>query len=69
MKQTLIISGMSCQHCVHAVSAALASVARVESVQVDLGSGQAHVEGQAAADALIAAVIAAGYGAESAHLD
>ncbi len=58
------ISGMSCQHCVRAVTQAIESVAGVESVAVDLASGQARVTGQTDADALIAAVTAAGYEAE-----
>jgi copper chaperone len=57
---------MSCAHCVRAVTSALESVAGVESVVVDLELGRARVEGQADADALIAAVVAEGYGAEPA---
>jgi copper chaperone len=69
MKQTLIISGMSCQHCVRAVSQALESVAGVEAIAVDLESGRALVDGNADVDALIAAVVAAGYAAECAQAD
>ncbi len=64
MKQTIIISGMTCQHCVRAASAALESVAGVDAVAIDLQSGRAMVDGQADAAALIAAVVAAGYDAE-----
>ncbi|UHD17347.1 CopZ family metallochaperone [Thiocapsa bogorovii] len=66
MTQMLSITGMSCAHCVRAVTSALESVAGVESVVVDLELGRARVEGQADADALIAAVVAEGYGAEPA---
>lgn len=55
---------MSCQHCVRAVTQAIESVAGVESVVVDLASGQARVTGQTDAETLIAAVTAAGYEAE-----
>lgn len=64
MTQTLVISGMSCQHCVKAVTDALAAVGGVDAVDVDLASGTARVEGQADTAALVAAVVAAGYGAE-----
>jgi copper chaperone len=66
MTHTLSITGMSCGHCVRAVTSALESVAGVESVAVDLELGRARVEGQADAAALIAAVVAEGYGAEPA---
>ena len=66
MTQTLSITGMSCGHCVRAVSSALEAVAGVESVAVDLELGRACVEGQADVDALVAAVVAEGYGAEPA---
>jgi copper chaperone len=69
MKHTLSITGMSCGHCVRAVTGALESVAGVESVAVDLDLGRASVEGQADIDALIAAVVAEGYGAEPAPLE
>lgn len=68
MTQTLRITGMSCGHCVRAVTAALESVAGVESVAVDLESGCAGVEGRADVDALIAVVVAEGYGAEQVPL-
>ncbi|QVL50581.1 MAG: heavy-metal-associated domain-containing protein [Thiocapsa sp.] len=68
MTQTLRITGMSCGHCVRAVTAALESVAGVESVAVDLESGRAGVEGRADVDALIAVVVAEGYGAEQVPL-
>ncbi|SDW12260.1 CopZ family metallochaperone [Thiocapsa roseopersicina] len=66
MTQTLSITGMSCGHCVRAVTSALETVAGVESVAVDLELGRARVEGQADLYALVAAVVAEGYGAEPA---
>lgn len=64
MQQTIIISGMTCQHCVRAASEALERVAGVDAVEIDLQSGRALVNGQADAASLIAAVVAAGYDAE-----
>ncbi|WP_296811896.1 cation transporter [Thiocapsa sp.] len=69
MTHILSITGMSCGHCVRAVTSALESVAGVESVAVDLELGRARVEGQADVDALVAAVVAEGYGAESAPFE
>lgn len=64
----LKITGMNCQHCVRAVSEALSAVPGVSAVpSVDLNSGVARVEGDAAAQALIEAVVAAGYQATEAQ--
>lgn len=58
----LKIEGMTCPHCVAAVREALAEVPGVTRVvDVDLASGQASVEGEAALANLVAAVEAAGY--------
>jgi copper chaperone CopZ len=62
----LKISGMSCAHCAQAVTRALAAVPGVASAQVDLAAMQARVSGTADPARLIAAVQAAGYGAEAA---
>jgi copper chaperone len=65
---TLKITGMNCQHCVRAVTEALEAVPGVTGVAVDLASGLAQVQGEpqdeADSAALVAAVQAAGYGAE-----
>ena len=66
MTTELKISGMSCQHCVRAVTQAIEAVVGVETVAVDLTSGQARVTGQADLQALVSAVTAAGYDAEPA---
>ena len=61
----LKVTGMNCQHCVGAVTDALAGVVGVTRVTlVELGSGRALIEGDAAPETLAAAVEAAGYGAE-----
>lgn len=66
MSTRLKITGMNCQHCVRSVTQALEAVAGVEAVRVDLSTGIAEVQGQSETEALIAAVTAAGYGAEPA---
>ena len=57
----LKVSGMSCQHCSGAVTKALEAVPGVSRVAVDLVSGLARIEGDAAPDALVRAVAEAGY--------
>lgn len=62
---TLKITGMNCRHCVRAVEDALCKVPGVADVPlVELESGRALVEGNPDQAALLAAVTAAGYGAE-----
>lgn len=64
MATDLRIEGMSCQHCVSAVHEALAEVHGVARVlDVDLDSGSARIEGNADAEALLAAVHGQGYDA------
>jgi copper chaperone len=63
----LKVSGMSCQHCSGAVARALESVSGVESVQVDLATGLARIDGDASIEALVEAVAEAGY--EAAPVD
>lgn len=60
----LKISGMTCGHCEKAVRGALSGVPGVREVRVDLGSGTASVQGDADAQALIAAVTEEGYAAQ-----
>jgi len=61
----LKVTGMNCQHCVRAVEEALQAVAGVSGIdRVDLDSGRALIQGDASPQALLAAVEAAGYGAE-----
>ena len=56
----LKITGMTCNHCVASVKQALESVAGVDSVEVSLEPGGAAIKGNVDAEALIAAVKAAG---------
>lgn len=64
MQTTLHITGMTCDHCVRHVSLALTSVPGADSVTVDLASASARITGQAAPQALIAAVTESGYQAQ-----
>ena len=61
----LNITGMSCGHCVKAVEKALRGVPGVQSAEVSLEAGRATVQGDADAQALMAAVKEEGYGAEA----
>ncbi len=64
MSIQLNVSGMTCGHCESAVAKALKAIEGVQTVQVDLKNGTAKVEGQNInPEALIAAVIDEGYGA------
>lgn len=57
----LQITGMMCNHCRNHVQEALESVEGVREVNVDLASGVAMVEGDAATEALVKAVENCGY--------
>jgi copper chaperone CopZ len=62
----LKVSGMHCGRCQGKVEDALKSVNGTYSAEVDLAEGSAVVDfdGKAPADRFVAAVVAAGYGAE-----
>lgn len=59
----LAVTGMTCSTCVRVVANALSRVTGAADVEVDLNAGRALVAGAARAEALIAAVEKAGYGA------
>ncbi len=61
---TLKVKGMMCAHCEARVKAALEAVPGVTSAEASAKKGVAVVRGDAAHDALVAAVAAAGYEAE-----
>jgi len=65
MTTTLTVDGMSCEHCEQSVAEALSDVAGVTDVTVDREAESATVEGDADADALVAAVDEAGYTAHA----
>ncbi len=58
-----IVTGMTCAACSARVEKAVAQVNGVESVSVNLLTGDMGVEGNVKSDAVIAAVVDAGYGA------
>lgn len=60
----LLIEGMSCASCVSRVEKALAQVDGVQQARVNLAERSALVVGSPRPEALVAAVTAAGYGAE-----
>ncbi len=57
----LHVEGMMCEHCKARVEKALSAVPGVTKVKVDLAKKTATVYGSAAKDALVAAVVEAGY--------
>lgn len=59
------VVGMTCGHCVRAVTEAVEAVDPKAQVQVDLASKRVRVEGRSSADALIGALVAAGYPARA----
>lgn len=60
-KMTVKIEGMMCGHCKAHVEEALAKLGGVESFEVSLEKKEATVNGSVAADAVKAAIVAAGY--------
>ena len=64
MSVELNVSGMSCGHCEAAVTRALKSVPGVSDATVDLKNGKAVVQGDADPQALVAAVLDEGDGAQ-----
>ncbi|GAA0281263.1 heavy-metal-associated domain-containing protein [Halobacterium noricense] len=65
MARTITVEGMSCGGCESTVEDALAGVEGVESASADRERDAATVEGDAATDALVAAVEDAGYDASA----
>jgi len=62
--QVLKVTGMTCKHCQAFVEKELKKVAGVEQVEVSLEKGEAVVTGTASREALVKAVVEAGYQAE-----
>jgi copper chaperone CopZ len=68
MTKTLDVEGMTCKHCVMHVTQALKGLAGVTTVQVDLATKKAVVEGTNLDDsAMKAAVADAGYEVVAIH--
>jgi Cu+-exporting ATPase len=64
MRQTISVTGMTCQNCVRHVTQALASLPGVRSADIDLKSGSASLETERELPRaeLAAALEEAGYG-------
>ncbi|HUZ73782.1 MAG TPA: heavy metal-associated domain-containing protein [Stellaceae bacterium] len=63
-RAVLAISGMTCDGCANTVTRVLSRVPGVTGATVDFGSGRATVTGNVRPEDLVAAVQAAGYGAQ-----
>ena len=65
MSIELNVTGMTCKHCKAAVEGALQGVNGVKTVSVNLEGGKAVIEGEhLEPQALIAAILEEGYGAQ-----
>ncbi len=60
------VTGMTCGHCAGTVAKAAQAAAPAAQIQVDVRKGQIVVDGPHDPDRVIAAIQAAGYGAEAA---
>src|SRR5690606_21373199 len=61
----LLVEGMTCASCVGRVEKALKAVPGVAEATVNLASERAHVRGSVDPNALVAAIAAAGYAAQT----
>ena len=59
--KTYTVPGVHCDHCVHAITTEVSAVPGVRDVRVDLAAKTVTVEGDAADDAVRAAIDEAGY--------
>lgn len=55
------VTGMTCGHCVSSVTEEVSELDGVTEVQVDLATGTLTVTGSATTEAVLAAVVEAGY--------
>lgn len=62
---TIDVDGMACDGCEETVTDALAAIDGVESASANHETGTATVEGDVDVDALVDAVVEAGYDAEA----
>jgi copper chaperone len=59
--RTYTVTGMTCGHCVRTVTEEVSELAGVTDVQVDLDTGTLTVIGDTTGEAVVAAVVEAGY--------
>lgn len=57
----LVVKGMTCGGCVKSVERAVGRVAGVSAVTVELDGGKVEVQGEATRDAVVTAIVKAGY--------
>ena len=62
---TYVVEGMTCGHCVAAVTKEIEAIVGVDHVEVSLDAGRATVTGAVPAEAVLAAVVEAGYTARA----
>lgn len=58
---SLIVTGMSCNHCRESVLKAISAIPGVEEATVDLASGRLEWKGSASAETLTSTIIAIGF--------
>ncbi len=63
-EHTYSVPGVSCEHCRTAITNEVSKVEGVAAVEVDLDARRVRVAGEAADDAVLAAIDEAGYDAE-----
>ncbi len=63
--RTYSVPAISCDHCKHAIETEVATVAGVAAVDVDVAGRTVRVEGDAADEAVRAAIEEAGYDVEA----
>ncbi len=66
MTRTYTVPAISCGHCKSAIEGEVSTVSGVDQVDVDIDAKTVTVEGDAADDAIIAAIDEAGYEVASA---
>ena len=59
--QTYTVPGVTCGHCKNAIEGEVAQVPGVSRVEVDIETKRVVVEGDAAQQAVMAAIVEAGY--------
>ena len=58
---TYVVPGVSCGHCKNAIEEEVGQVPGVSRVEVDIESKRVVVEGEPSEDAVVAAIVEAGY--------
>lgn len=59
------VKGMTCGHCVKAVTAAIQAIDTTAKVDIDLATGVVQTDSRQPDDAVVRAIVAAGYEAKA----